>query len=364
MPSVSAKSDIKTKKSPTAVISAGKSDDQLKSISNGNGTSRDCISLVRKLSYDQAASNANNQAFAKVDSSHLNYKMPSCFLNKNKLISLFQPLAQMYAGNLVVFVLVLAVVFYAAMHLSSSGENRTAQQSSSPLEQHNKAVLRKEQFLKFTALIQDLKKQYPNQTRSFWANIESSFRHSILDSKDPSIVLLVNDRPNKHLTKRLTMDLLSGLVSCVRTNAKTNINNFIIDPKADAKLSNLINGRDYGGAKLHVDQKLDAIFRLSDQRIALVNNIEMLPAHTMLLFYTYGDDLDNAKYPGVLILMSLELNEELSDEQRGRFLASPKSVTKFAEDHMFDLWSRYVGEDQLRPLFTRIANNVVFVNSE
>jgi len=37
---------------------------------------------------------------------------------------------------------------------------------------------------------------------------------------------------------------------------------------------------------------------------------------------------------------------------------------EFVETHMFQMWSKFVGEDQLKPLFTRIGNNVVFVNNE
>ena len=50
---------------------------------------------------------------------------------------------------------------------------------------------------KFKSLIASMKSKYPNQTNLFWANIQSTFRHSILKSKDPSIVLIVSDETTK-----------------------------------------------------------------------------------------------------------------------------------------------------------------------
>lgn len=64
--------------------------------------------------------------------------------------------------------------------------------------------------------------------------------------------------------------------------------------------------------------------------------------------------------------MTLELNEiiEKDSEEREMLLKSQSKLTGYVEDYLFKIWSRQVGEDQLRPLFTRIANNVVLVNNE
>ncbi len=42
-----------------------------------------------------------------------------------------------------------------------------------------------------------LKSKYPSQTVLFWANIVSSYRHTILKSKDPAIILIVSDRSTR-----------------------------------------------------------------------------------------------------------------------------------------------------------------------
>lgn len=146
-------------------------------------------------------------------------------------------------------------------------------------------------------------------------------------------------------------------------NSGSNSKKLIIDPIDDSYLSSLISTSEHDKTKLYVDDKLNSVFK-AGEKLALVNNIEQLPAHTMLLFYSYGDDLLNAKYPGVLILMTLNINSIIDDTQKSSFSKSSSVITKFAEDHMFSLWSRYIGDDQLRPLFTRIANNVVYLNNE
>lgn len=44
---------------------------------------------------------------------------------------------------------------------------------------------------------ESLKAKYPNQTVLFWANMQSTYRHSILKSKDPSIILMVSDETTR-----------------------------------------------------------------------------------------------------------------------------------------------------------------------
>ena len=132
----------------------------------------------------------------------------------------------------------------------------------------------------------------------------------------------------------------------------------------DNELFNLINKQKYDDAKKYVDTKLDKIF-VSGYKFALVQHIERLPATTMLLFYTYGDDLPNAKFPGIVILMSLELSDmAIETSKREQILKSGAKLSELVENHLFDLYSSKIHEDQLRPLFTRIANNVIFINTE
>lgn len=217
---------------------------------------------------------------------------------------------------------------------------------------------------KFKSFIELLKSKYPNQTNLFWANIQSTYRHSILKSKDPSIVLIVSDELTKNLGSNLAHDILNSVKASIEENSH-NLNDLIINPKTDVQLKTSIESKNNDKVKLQIDTRLNRIFD-NGQRIAMVKNINLIPATSMLLFYTYGDDLLSAKYPGVIILMTLELEEIIgsNDNLRENLQKSQSKLTGYVEDYLFNIWSKQVGEDQLRPLFTRIANNVVLVNYE
>ena len=217
-----------------------------------------------------------------------------------------------------------------------------------------------------------LKRKYHSQTRSFWANVESTFAHSVLRAKDPSIVLVVSDARTHATADALTNDLFDLYTSLASDeHAHLPRAELVIDPlEPGGHIERLISNSDLldgsGGdrVKLAIDEKLKRIFGTHGAKLALVRNIEHIPAKSMLLFYTYGDDLANAKYPGVLILMTLRIGREMSASERDELLKRTASLTHFVERHLIDLWSRAIGDDQLKPLFTRIANNIVLVNAE
>jgi hypothetical protein len=218
----------------------------------------------------------------------------------------------------------------------------------------------------FHSHLNSLKEKYPNQTTNFWSNIESSFGHSILESGGPSIILLVNDKSTSNLAPKITTDLFEFFLSILQmSSSKIGKEDLIVNPMNDDKLLDLIKTKKYDAAKKYVDTKLDKVF-ISGCKFALVQHIERLPATTMLLFYTYGDDMGNAKYPGIVILMSLELSDDvfIENSTREQILKSSSKLSELVENYLFDLYSKHIHEDQLRPLFTRIANNVIFINNE
>lgn len=205
----------------------------------------------------------------------------------------------------------------------------------------------------------ELEAKHPNQSKLFWANIKSSFRHSVLNSKDPSIVMIVYDAETKKLAADISNDIFKSLTDYIQS--KRNIKNLVVSPN-DEPLNKFIDENNYDRVKLHLDDRLNTLFK-SGEKLAMIENIEKLPATSMLLFYTYGDDLLNAKFPGIMILMTLEIDHIIDNTDRINMSQKPALISRFVEDHLFKLWSPFVGADQLKPLFTRIANNVILVNS-
>lgn len=104
----------------------------------------------------------------------------------------------------------------------------------------------------------------------------------------------------------LAHDILNSIKASIDDNHQKNLNNLIIDPTTDEDLMDLITIEKGDKIKLHIDNKLNRIFS-SGQRIALVKSISVVPATSMLLFYTYGDDLLSAKYPGDSLILSKTL---------------------------------------------------------
>ncbi len=76
----------------------------------------------------------------------------------------------------------------------------------------------------------------------------------------------------------------------------SDLNNSIICSKNDQDLIDMIKKRKDNMVKLYIDTRLK-IFG-SGKKIAVISNIDMIPATSMLLFYSYGDDLTSAIFPG------------------------------------------------------------------
>ncbi len=194
----------------------------------------------------------------------------------------------------------------------------------------------------------NLKLKYPNLTTKFWANIESTYKHSIVMSRDPSIVLMVNERINSKLAHNISLDILNSIKSS--TNGESNV---VID------LSIYENMKNINSIKLDLDNKISNLFSLG-QKVILIRNIELLPFEVMVLFMTYGDDYLTAKYSGVIILMTLEI-DKFRVYEKDEFLNSTKKMTEYIQDYLsYKLWNN-IDDEKLNPLYTRILNNLVII---
>ncbi len=83
----------------------------------------------------------------------------------------------------------------------------------------------------------------------------------------------------------------------------SDLKNSIISPKSDS----LFFKKHADIIKLYIDTKLDNMFR-NGKKIALIRDIDAIPVTAMFLFYTYGDEMMNAKFPGKTINYFFLLN--------------------------------------------------------
>lgn len=116
-------------------------------------------------------------------------KLNSPDISKNDFIQQFIKLKRQ--NWLFLFILVACVVSVMAISLK---EQNIYDNNHSSGTDSSKERIQREKFKSFIGL---MKSKYPNQTNLFWANIQSTYRHSILKAKDPSIVLIVSDKKTR-----------------------------------------------------------------------------------------------------------------------------------------------------------------------
>lgn len=207
------------------------------------------------------------------------------------------------------------------------------------------------------ANIRELRSKYPNQADYLWAKIETSYHYSILKGGDPSIVLMVSDNLTSQISQNLPFDIYNAIF------ASSN-DEFINKTNLKELKSLVINQNDYkkdsDNVKLDIDIKLKNIFSKKG-KVALIRGIQHIPAEAMLLFHSYGDIGPASEYPGVIVLMTLQIDAQIEQEKRDLFFKSSKEIGEYTEKYLFNLWSKDVPKDQLDPLFCRIGNNIIIL---
>ena len=167
--------------------------------------------------------------------------------------------------------------------------------------------------------------------------IKTCYDHSIIRKKEPSVILLVHDLKND-LNYQPGEKILE-LFKILKQNEKQklfNINDSII-------YSNNCH-------KACLDRKIKNKFS-QGIKIILIKNLEVLPVDSVFLFYAYGDPSSN--YKDVLILLTLKVPKVYEIKT---------NLTEFVETYLLEKWLKvFDSVDQLRPIFTRIANNVVLI---
>jgi hypothetical protein len=206
--------------------------------------------------------------------------------------------------------------------------------------------------LETTMLLKILKTEFPSQKSGFYTNIISCYQNSILNGKDPSIIMLVASRKDKNNLGCVARKLLKTLNEAIIGQQGVNYKYLIIDTKK-------LVGKQHDDAKLVLDEDLTKIFTNLNAKIALVEDIQNIPAQSMLIFHTFGDDETTTKYKGIITLLTFEIDEDIS-ETKDRYA----ELSDFVERKLSEKWSKDIKYDQLKPLYARIANNIVLINNQ
>jgi hypothetical protein len=194
---------------------------------------------------------------------------------------------------------------------------------------------------------------FPNQDRLFFSNIISSYENSILKNRDPAIILMVSDKNTRKSLKCVSRKLLEVLNHAANQCYKrVDTNSLVVSTK------NLID-LNAETAKSILDKALVEIIDKYKSRFVLVDDVLNIPPESMLIFHGFGDDESNSRFKGIIILLTLDIDEFFYDEEM-----NVKRLTGIVDKYLSQKWSNFIDYDQLRPLFARIMNNVVFVKNE
>ena len=214
-----------------------------------------------------------------------------------------------------------------------------------------RATSEKHKPLDSTNLLMKLKTEFENQSKSFHSNLISCYEESILKQHDPSIVMLVSDKPSLDCVAKKLLRVLNEAA-----HPKINFQNLIIDTK--------ILDRDPNTAKLQLDTKLTNIFSNLNAKLTLIEDILKIPPESMMIFYAYGDEASNSKSKGVIILLTYTLEKVISEEEYKKLSNDYSMLSRLVEKELNTVWSETIDYDQLNPLFSRIANNIILVNND
>ena len=197
---------------------------------------------------------------------------------------------------------------------------------------------------KFKTLFAELHAKFPSQTKRFWRILQAATQ-SMLSKPHPThpaVVLLASDNSSV------------ATASCIaRRFGSTVASSYINEthPLAHVDCAGF-TGRDAGEFKLKLHGALETQLR-TGSKVAVVENLQMVPGGASDLFHGYCDN-ENAPYLDAIFVLTLHVTDVAIDE--------PNDL--IVEDFLDRAWGRDVEKENLAALYSRIANNIAFVNAE
>lgn len=197
-------------------------------------------------------------------------------------------------------------------------------------------------FKTFVQNIDELKEDFPSQTRRTWKILQSTAKH-VLNRPEPiypSIVLMSSEMGNSDLTSCLANKISEKFKAS--TGDRTSV--FTTDIKSYSHL-------DSAEQKIRLDEAFLQAFQRGRSKSILVENLQLLSGEAALLLYKYCDN-DNAPYKDVLILLTIYGP------------TGDANMSGNIEEYLGSIWRKSIDPDKVEALMSRVANNIVVVNQE
>lgn len=199
-------------------------------------------------------------------------------------------------------------------------------------------------FNRFVSHMTSLEKTFPNQNKRLWRTIKASTIHVLNDTQSvyPVVILMASPAWNAHLSRCIARKITSGFESAQAMIPEESVMDI-------AQLRNL------GPAmqKEKLDESLHLAFTSKKRKSFIIENLQLLHPEAALLLHGYCDN-DNAPHKDVMMVMLLHIDEKDVNDVSG------SSV----EGYLDELWSRGLETDKVKALLSRVANNIVIVETE
>ena len=236
----------------------------------------------------------------------------------------------------VIFALLFSTVLWGAILSLTQDEHKT-----------ELVEMKDEQLVivtRFKTLFAELRAEFPSQSKRFWRIIQAATQ-SMLSKPHPThpaVVLLASD--NSSVTT----------ASCIARRFGSTVARSYVNETHPPTLVDCASftDRDAGEFKLNLHGALEAQLRRGS-KVAVIDNLQMTPGGAVDLFHGYCDN-ENAPYLEATFVLTLHVNDVVIDE--------PNDV--IVEDFLDRVWGQDVEKENLAALYSRIANNIAFVNAE
>ncbi|KAI0217964.1 hypothetical protein LSAT2_030302 [Lamellibrachia satsuma] len=197
----------------------------------------------------------------------------------------------------------------------------------------------------FKMLFADLRAQFPSQSIRFWRVLQVATQSMLCKSTPthPAVILLSSDN-----TSVATASCIARRFGTVV--ARSYVNTTHRQPTF-LDCADLV-GQGADKFKLNLHDTLEAELS-KGSKVAVVNNLQMMPGGASVVFHGYCDN-ENAPYLDATFVLTLHMHDVV--------IQQPDDA--IVEDFLDRVWSRDVERENLAALYSRIANNIAFVNAE
>ena len=199
-----------------------------------------------------------------------------------------------------------------------------------------------EKLSMFDTTMTDVQSNFPGEDRRFWSSIIAPIHRIIKENlpSRPAIVLIATMMPNRATAECLTREVASQVDALYGLHDN---NDTYITIEA-AHLTSL----DPDEAKTHMDQDLSDNYQ-GRHMVAVIHDLGSLPASAATLLHAYCDH-ESAHFKNAVLLATAYLEPGIT------------LCTEEVEAYLYEVWQE-LEEDVLKPLISRIANNIAIMET-